>query len=88
MTGSDDLEWDFVIIRLSVGDNIYTCSVAGDDCTITQTAGDNDNAWEPGEYIFLAEGTENICSTQGCMVDLSVLYEGNTVAGDGAVVVN
>jgi hypothetical protein len=89
MTGWDDLQWSFVSIRLSVGDNVYTCSVAaGDDCTITQAAGSNDNAWEPGEYIFLAEGTENICSAQGCMVDLSVLYQGNAVAGDGAVVVN
>jgi hypothetical protein len=90
MTGSDDLEWDFVIIRLSVGaDNIYTCSVAaGDDCTITQAAGSNDNAWESGEYIFLAEGALNICSEQGCMVDITVLYQGNAVAGDSAVVVN
>ena len=89
MTGRDDLQWSFVSIRLSVGDNVYTCSVAaGDDCTITQAAGSNDNAWEPGEYVFLAEGTEEICSAQGCHVDISVLYQGHTVAGDGAVVVN
>jgi hypothetical protein len=89
MTGSDDLQWSLVSIRLSLGDNVYTCSVApGDDCTITQTAGSNDNAWEPGEYIFLAEGTEEICSAQGCHVDITVLYQGNAVAGDSAVVVN
>jgi hypothetical protein len=89
MTGRDDLAWAFVKITLSVGDNVYTCSVAaGDDCTITQAAGSNDNAWEPGEYVFLAEGTEEICSEQGCNVDISVTHNGRTVAGDRAVVVN
>ena len=89
LTGRDDLAWSFVKITLSVGDNVYTCSVAaGDDCNITQAAGDNDNAWEPGEYVFLSEGTEEICSAQGCHVDISVTYNGVTVAGDGAVVVN
>jgi hypothetical protein len=89
MTGRDDLAWSFVKITLSVGDNVYSCSVAaGDDCTITQAAGSNDNAWEPGEYIFLAEGTEEICSAQGCNVDISVTHNGRTVAGDGATVVN
>ncbi|HJM19147.1 MAG TPA: type IV pilin N-terminal domain-containing protein [Candidatus Thalassarchaeaceae archaeon] len=89
MTGKDDLAWSFVKITLSVGDNVYTCSVAaGDDCSISQQAGDNDNAWEPGEYIFLSEGTEEICSTTGCAVDISVTNNGHTVAGDGAVVVN
>ena len=89
MTGRDDLAWSFVKVVLSVGDEVYTCSVgAGDDCTITQSAGNNDNAWEPGEYIFLAEGTEEICSAQGCNVDISVTHNGRTVAGDGATVVN
>ena len=89
MNCSYDLQWSFVKITLSVGDNVYTCSVAaGDDCTITQAAGSNDNAWEPGEYIFLAEGTEEICSAQGCHVDISVTHNGRTVAGDGAAVVN
>jgi hypothetical protein len=89
MTGKDDLAWSFVKITLSVGDNVYTCSVAaGDDCSISQQAGDNDNAWEPGEYIFLSEGTEEICSAQGCAVDISVTNNGHTVAGDGSTVVN
>jgi hypothetical protein len=89
MTGSDHLAWSFVMITLSVGDNVYTCSVdPGDDCGISQAGGDNDNAWEPGEYIFLSEGTEEICSAQGCAVDLSVTHNGNTVAGNGWVVVD
>ncbi len=89
LTGRDDLAWSFVKITLSVGDNVYTCSVAaGDDCNITQAAGDNDNAWEPGEYVFLSEGTEEICSAQGCDVGISVTHNGRTVAGDNAVTVN
>ena len=89
MTGKDDLAWSLVSITLSVGDNIYTCSVAaGDDCTISQQAGDNDNAWEPGEYIFLSEGTAEICSSQGCNVGISVTNGGHTVAGDSSQMVN
>ena len=89
MTGKDDLAWSFVKVTLSVGDNIYTCSVtAGDDCTITQSAGSNDNAWEPGEYIFLHEGTAEICSTTGCDVGISVTNGGHTVAGDSSQVEN
>ena len=89
MTNKDDLAWSFVKVTLSVGDNIYTCSVtAGDDCTISQSAGSNDNAWEPGEYIFLSEGTAEICSAQGCDVGISVTNGGHTVAGDTSQMVN
>ena len=89
MTGKDDLAWSFVKVTLSVGDNVYTCSVtAGDDCTISQYAGSNDNAWEPGEYIFLSEGTAEICSAQGCDVGISVTNGGHTVAGDSSQMVN
>jgi hypothetical protein len=89
MTGSDDLAWSLLQVTLSVGDNVYTCSVAaGDDCTISQSAGDNANAWEPGEYIFLSEGTAEICSAQGCDVGISVTNGGYTVAGDTSQMVN
>jgi flagellin-like protein len=84
MTGKDDLAWSFIKITLSVGDNVYTCSViAGDDCQISQAAGDNDNAWEPGEYLFLSEGTDDICSEAECLLQISVTHNGRTVAGDG-----
>ena len=84
MTGKDDLAWSFIKITLSVGDNVYTCSVvAGDDCEISQAAGDNDNAWEPSEYLFLSEGTEDICSEAECLLQISVTHNGRTVAGDG-----
>tara|TARA_B110000116_G_scaffold261039_1_gene264771 strand:+ start:169 stop:828 length:660 start_codon:yes stop_codon:yes gene_type:complete len=89
MTGMDDLAWPYVMITLSVGDNSYTCSVAaGDDCTISQSGGSNDNAWEPGEFIFLSEGTAEICSAQGCDVGIFVRHNGYTVAGDTSQMVN
>ena len=89
MTGMDDLAWSLLQVTLSVGDNVYTCSVAaGDDCTISQSAGDNANAWEPGEYIFLSEGTAEICSAQGCDVGIFVRHNGYTVAGDTSQMVN
>jgi len=84
LTGKDDLAWSFVKITVSVGDNVYTCSVvAGDDCQISQAAGDNDNVWEPGEYLFLSEGTNDICSEAECQLHISVTHNGRTVAGDG-----
>ena len=83
LTGKDDLAWAFVKITVSVGDNVYTCSVvAGDDCEISQAAGDNDNSWEPGEYLFLSEGTEDICDAAECRLQISVTHNGRTVAGD------
>ena len=83
VTGKDDLAWSFIKITVSVGDNVYTCSVVtGDDCEISQAAGDNDNAWEPGEYLFITEGTEDICSEAQCRLEISVTYNGRTLAGD------
>ena len=85
MTGKDDLAWSFVKVTLSVGDNIYTCSVtAGDDCTIFQSAGNENDLWEPGEYIFLNEGTSDICAVQGamgCNISVSVKYAGGIIHG-------
>ncbi|MDP6416519.1 MAG: type IV pilin, partial [Gammaproteobacteria bacterium] len=84
LTGKDDLAWSFIKITVSVGDNVYTCSVvAGDDCQISQVAGDDDNAWESGEYLFLSEGTDDICSEAECLLQISVTHNGRTVAGDG-----
>ena len=85
MTGADTLSWTYVQIRLSVGDTVHTCSVGGGDaCTISQQGGDNGNAWEPGEFIFLSESGTDICSDVGCMVGISVTYNGDTVAGEVA----
>ena len=89
MTGKDTLSWTFTKIQLSVGDTVHKCTVGGGDaCTISQQGGDNGNAWEPGEFVFLAESGTDICSDVGCNVGISVTYNGNTVAGDGATVVD
>ena len=89
MTGADTLSWTFTQIQLSVGGNGYTCSVGGEDaCTISQPGGDNPNAWEPGEFIFLSENGVDSCTDVACNVGISVTYNGNTVAGDGAAVVD
>ena len=89
MSGQDTLSWSNTKIQLSVGDNVYTCSLSGaDECLITQQGGDDDNVWEQNEYIFLSESGTDICSGVGCTVDISVTYNGNTVAGDESVVVN
>ena len=89
MTGKDTLSWTFTKIQLSVGDTVHKCTVGGGDaCTISQQGGDNGNAWEPGEFVFLTESGTDICSDVGCNVGISVTYNGNTVAGDGAAVVD
>jgi hypothetical protein len=89
MTGTDTLSWTFTEILLSVGDTVHKCTVGGGDaCTISQQGGDNGNAWEPGEFIFLSESGTDICSDVGCNVGISVTYAGYTLAGDGAVVVD
>ena len=89
MTGKDTLSWTFTKIQLSVGDTVHKCTVGGGDaCTISQQGGDNGNAWEPGEFIFLSESGTDICSDVGCNVGISVTYAGYTLAGDGAAVVD
>ena len=89
MTGPDTLSWTYVQIQLSVGDAVFTCSIGGGDaCTIDQQGGDNANSWEPGEFIFLSESGTDICSDVGCNVGISVTYNGNTVPGDGSVIVD
>ena len=89
MTGADTLSWTFTQIQLSVGGNVYDCTMDGEEaCTITQQDGDNPNAWEPGEFVFLSESGTDICSTDGCNVGISVRYNGNTVAGSVSQLVN
>ncbi|MEC7381975.1 MAG: hypothetical protein VYE16_03075, partial [Cyanobacteriota bacterium] len=56
----DDLNWAFVVMKLSVGDNTYDCSTAGDqECAIGQDG--NDHAlWETGEFLTLSESGSDI----------------------------
>jgi len=92
MTGADTLSWTFTQIQLTVGDTVTKCSLVegtdGDGCYIDQQGGDLGTAWEPGEFVYLSESGTDICSTDGCNVGISVMYNGNTVAGDEGVIVN
>jgi flagellin-like protein len=88
MSGKDTLSWAFMKIQLSVGDTVYRCGMgAGDACTIGQQGGDNNNAWEPSEFIFLAESGTDICDDETCFVAISITYNGAAVAGNLQVII-
>ena len=78
----DDLNWAFVVMKLSVGDSTYDCSTAGDqECSIAQD-GNDDALWETGEFLTLSESGENIAGSSATTIDLYVTYRGTAVAGD------
>lgn len=80
----DDLNWAFVVMKLTVGDATYDCSTDGtDDCTIAQD-GDDDGVWETGEFLTLSENAA-ICAGTTCQVDIYVTYRGTAVAGTDSV---
>jgi hypothetical protein len=85
----DDLNWAFVIIKLTVGDNIYDCGIDGtDDCVIAQDGADA-GLWEVGEFLQLSENAADICGGAGegtCDVNIHVTYRGTVVAGTGNLV--
>ena len=84
----DDLNWAFVVMKLSVGDSTYDCSTAGDqECSIAQD-GNDDALWEPGEFLTLSESGENIAGGSATTLDLYVTYRGTAVAGDDSVTVS
>ncbi|MDP6844807.1 MAG: hypothetical protein QF722_04575 [Candidatus Thalassarchaeaceae archaeon] len=83
----DDLDWAFVVIRLSVGDSTFDCSTAGgDDCTIGQD-GNDDALWETGEFLTLSESGADIANG-ATTISLYVTYRGTAVAGDDSVSVS
>ena len=79
----DDLNWAFVVMKLTVGDNTFDCSTDGtEDCTIAQDGSDA-GVWETGEFLTLSENAD-ICGGAGettCQVDIYVTYRGTAVAG-------
>ena len=84
----DDLNWAFVVMKLSVGDSTYDCSTAGDqECSIAQD-GNDDALWETGEFLTLSESGENIAGGSATTIDLYVTYRGTAVAGDDSVTVS
>ncbi|HIF03936.1 MAG TPA: hypothetical protein EYQ80_00515, partial [Candidatus Poseidoniales archaeon] len=51
----DDLNWAFVIIKLTVGDTTHDCTTDGmEDCAIGQD-GDDAGLWQVGEFLTLSE---------------------------------
>jgi hypothetical protein len=80
----DDLNWAFVIIKLTVGDNTYDCGIGGtDDCAIGQDGADA-GLWEVSEVLTLSENAIDICDGAGettCDVNIHVTYRGTVVAG-------
>lgn len=84
----DDLNWAFVIIKLTVGDNTHDCGIDGtDDCAIAQD-GDDAGLWQVGEFLTLSENAADICGGAGevtCQVNVHVTYKGTVVAGTSDV---
>ena len=89
LSGGDSLSWTLTSITLSSGDNVFYCSLGDDDdCKITQQGGDDGDAWEPGESIFLRESGTDICSDSLCYVNIYVVHDGDIVTGDDYIIVN
>ncbi|MEC9090774.1 MAG: archaellin/type IV pilin N-terminal domain-containing protein, partial [Candidatus Thermoplasmatota archaeon] len=82
----DDLNWAFVTIKVTVGDNSWDCGAdASSDCVIGQD-GSDDSVWETSEFLTLSEGDDGICDGS-CTIDLYVTYRGTQVAGTDSVTV-
>ena len=83
----DDLNWAFVVMKLSVGDSTFDCSTAGDqECSIGQD-GSDDALWETGEFLTLSESGTDIASG-ATTIDMYVTYRGTAVAGEDTVQVS
>ena len=84
----DDLNWAFVVMKLSVGDNTYDCSTDGtEECAISQD-GSDDSVWETGEFLILSESGSNIAGEGTTTIDMYVTYRGTVVAGTDDVTVS
>jgi hypothetical protein len=82
----DDLNWAFVVMKLSVGDMTYDCSTGPDtDCLIAQD-GSDDALWELSEFITLSENGEDIASGT-TDISIYITYRGTAVAGTSSVTV-
>ena len=80
----DDLNWAFVIIKLTVGDHTHDCGIDGTgDCAIGQD-GDDEGLWQVDEALTLSENGADICGGAGeanCEVNIRVTYRGTVIAG-------
>ena len=83
----DDLNWAFVVIKLSVGDNTYDCSTGGDEECASGQDGDDNAVWETGEVLILSESGTDIADG-ATTIDMYVTYRGTAVAGTDDVTVS
>ena len=85
----DDLNWAFVVFRLSVGDNTYYCDRPGyedyEECIIAQD-GFDDALWETEEFLILSENGYDIASST-TDIQIYVTYRGVQISGTSAVTV-
>ena len=82
----DDLNWAFVVMKLTVNDMSYDCGTGDwDECSIAQD-GSDDALWETGEFLTLSENGANIADG-ATTIDLYVTYRGTAVAGSSSVTV-
>jgi len=83
----DDLNWAFVVMKLSVGDDTYDCAKdTSADCIIGQD-GNDDNVWETDEFLILSENNASIGGDSSVTIDIYVTYRGTAVAGDNSVTI-
>ena len=83
----DDLNWAFIVMKLSVGDNTYDCATDySQECHIGQD-GDDDAVWETGEFLILSESGTDIADG-ATNIDMYVPYRGTAVAGTDDVTVS
>jgi hypothetical protein len=79
-----------VTVSLDGGDGqTFVCGLSADDkCQIRQVEGMNSEYWEPGEIVFLDEGTVDLCQDGGCTLGLEVsLYGNDRLNGPSSIVV-
>ena len=80
----DDLNWAFIVMKLSVGDNTFDCSTDGsEECVIGQD-GSDDSVWETGEFLMLSESGSDIANG-ATTIDMYVTYRGIVIAGSDDV---
>ena len=82
----DDLNWAFVVMKLTVGDNTFDCSTGADEeCSIAQD-GSDDALWETGEFLTLSENGYDLASST-TEIQIYVSYRGVQLSGTSAVTV-
>ncbi|MBJ87032.1 MAG: hypothetical protein CL461_02220 [Acidimicrobiaceae bacterium] len=80
----DDLNWAFVVMKLTVGDNTFDCSTGeAEECSIGQDGSDG-ALWETGEFLTLSENGAQIADGP-TDIGMYVTYRGTAVAGTSSV---